>query len=238
MSAEEVERPFKGSPRNPWLKDLIEAKRRAFDNPNQASSDPRFAGWHQRGYLPHRDDSGLIQFVTIQLKDACPAELRAEWQMTLAGEKDTKQRQWLEACLEKGNGKCLLNHPELARTVDAALRYHHGLRYELRAWVIMPNHVHALLAMRGIPLSQIVGNWKRFTSRQAEKLLGNVGAGGIWAADYWDTYMRDGEHEKRVIRYIENNPCKAGLMLDPRQWVCGSARYRGDDGILRVPKGE
>ncbi|MCC7377330.1 MAG: transposase [Verrucomicrobiales bacterium] len=196
----------------------------------------RFAGWHERGYLPHRDESGLTQFVTFQLEDACPAELRAQWHKTLAGEKDAKQRQWLESCLEQGRGKCLLKHPELASTVDAALRFHNGHRYELRAWVVMPNHVHVLLVLRDMPLGRVVGHWKRYTSRKAAKIIGNSVSGGIWAADYWDTYMRDAEHERRVVRYIENNPTKAHLVLDPCQWDWGSARFRGDDGVLRVKK--
>lgn len=48
------------------------------------------------------------------------------------------------------------------------------------------------------------------------KLPGKRGA--FWAEDYFDTYMRDDKHQQKTIRYIENNPTKAKLVLDPKDW--------------------
>ncbi|MBL9135952.1 MAG: transposase [Verrucomicrobiales bacterium] len=236
MSVEEnAGKRFQGLPRNPGLRRFIEGKRQTANLLPTISRGFAFAGWHERGYLPHRDESGLTQFVTFHLADAYPAELRAEWSSLLAGEKDPDRRRWLEGCLDRGRGSCWLGDDRVARIVEQALRFHHGQRYELLAWVIMPNHVHALVRTGDVPLGRIIGNWKRFTSREASRILMDRGQGGIWAPDYWDTYMRDSQHEQRVLRYIENNPAKARLVLDPRQWAWSSARYRGEDGQLRLP---
>jgi len=43
-----------------------------------------FKGWHERGYLPHCDKPGLIQFVTFRLWDSLPASRRGEWEHLLA----------------------------------------------------------------------------------------------------------------------------------------------------------
>jgi REP element-mobilizing transposase RayT len=105
-------------------------------------------------------------------------------------------------------------------------------RYELRAWVIMPNHVHVLFKVGMTPMSEIVGAWKTHTGRLANKLLGKRGA--FWATDYFDTYMRDPEHERKTVRYIENNPTKSKLVVDPKDWAWSSARFRDQHGALRL----
>ena len=39
-----------------------------------------FLGWHERGYLPHCDFPGLVQFVTFRLADSMPASSCGEWE--------------------------------------------------------------------------------------------------------------------------------------------------------------
>ena len=67
-----------------------------------------FRGWHERGYLPHRDEPGLTQFVTFHLADSLPASLRHEWAALLEIEDDRRRRQSYEAYLDKGRGECVL----------------------------------------------------------------------------------------------------------------------------------
>lgn len=98
----------------------------------------------------------------------------------------------------------------------------------------MPNHVHVLFKVGGEAMSEIVGAWKKHTGRLANQLLGKSGA--FWAEDYFDTYMRDMEHEKKTVRYIENNPAKAKLVQDPADWPWSSARFRDSVGMLRPPE--
>jgi hypothetical protein len=57
--------------------------------------------------------------------------------------------------------------------------------------------------------------------------------GEFWQADYWDTFMRDGEHELETRKYIESNPAKACLVLDPKTWPWSSARFRDEFGVLK-----
>ena len=46
--------------------------------------------------------------------------------------------------------------------------------------------------------------------------------------------MRDEEHERKTVRYIENNPAKARLVLDPKAWPWSSARLRDNYGRLQL----
>jgi len=43
---------------------------------------------------------------------------------------------------------------------------------------------------------------------------------------YWDSYMRDSEHESKTRLYIERNPTKAKLVTTLNEWPWSSARFR------------
>jgi REP element-mobilizing transposase RayT len=228
-----------GPPHNPGVRDLVEGKR-CWSPPKTADAKQGFRGWHERGYLPHRDELGLTQFVTFHLADSFPESLRSEWEHFARIEDDREQRKQLEAYLDKGRGECHLRRPEIAKLVEDNFRQFgescgsqsRAPRYALRAWVIMPNHVHVLFKVGTVSMADIVGAWKKHTGRLANKLLAKRGA--FWAEDYFDTYMRDAEHEQKTARYIENNPTKAKLVLDPKEWPWSSARCRDEYGGLRL----
>lgn len=232
-----------GPPHNPGVRELVERKRRWSFAPKTENVRQGFRGWHERGYLPHRDEPGLTQFVTFRLADSFPESLRSEWEDFLKLEDDREQRKQLEAYLDKGRGGCHLRQPGIAQLVednfrnfsnfcDSQNRAPEAPRYELRAWVLMPNHVHVLFKVGTVPMSETVGAWKKHTGRLAHKLLGKQGT--FWAEGYFDTFMRDAEHERRTIRYIENNPTKAKLVLDPKEWPWSSARLRDEMGVLKL----
>ena len=62
-----------------------------------------------------------------------------------------------EAYLDKSGGECWLKRLEMGDLVANALRFFDGDRYRLDAWVVMPNHVHALMqAKPGHGLQRIV----------------------------------------------------------------------------------
>jgi putative transposase len=220
-------------PYNPGLRDLVQGKRSWSRSLNEEERKSGFRGWHERGYLPHRDEPGLVQFVTFRLADAFPEKLRAEWASLLQIEDDRRRRKELEAYLDKGRGACHLRQGEIARLVEDSLRFRHGLDYELLAWVVMPNHVHLLFKVLAVPMAQLVGAWKGYAAKEANRTLGRDGK--FWQDGYWDTFMRSEEHERRARKYIEANPVKAGLAVTAREWPWGSARFRDDYERLCLP---
>jgi putative transposase len=222
-----------GPPHNPGVRDLVEGKRARSGPLAQDEIRRGFLGWHENGYLPHRDEPGLVQFVTFRLADAFPADLRAEWEGLLKIEDDRKRRVELEAYLDRGRGECHLRRSAVARLVEGALFFRHGADYDLRAWVVMPNHVHLLFSVQDVPMWRLVDAWKGYTAKEANKMLGRTGS--FWQEGYWDTYMRDCEHEARTRHYIEHNPTKAKLVALPREWPWSSARLRDAYERLCLP---
>ena len=201
----------------------------------QDSNEQGFTSWRQRGYLPHRDEPGLIQFVTFRLNDSLPESRCHEWKAFLRIENYRQQRTQLEEYLDRGHGKCWLRQPAIAALTEGALRYFDGQRYQLLAWVIMPNHIHVLVEVWQTPMAKILRSWKGYIAHAANKVLQRQGS--FWEREYWDTYMRNEEQLARARRYIEQNPVKAGLIREPKGWLWGSARFRGEDWKLVLPRG-
>src|SRR5437773_10912698 len=120
-----------GPPHNPGVRDLVEGKRRWSSPPRPPDAKRGFRGWHERGYLPHRDEPGLTQSVTFRLADSLPESLRSEWEHLWKIEDDQQRRTELEMYLDRGRGECYLRRPDIAQIVEDAVRFFHGERY---AW--------------------------------------------------------------------------------------------------------
>ncbi len=89
----------------------------------------------------------------------------------------------------------------------------------------MPNHLHFLLTrLENLKLWKIMQSLKSYTSHESNKVLGRTGQ--FWIEDYFDRFIRDGEHFRRTVKYIENNPVKARLCKKPEDWPFSSAWFR------------
>ena len=193
-------------------------------------SHPSPRGWHSRGYLPHFEAGDeVIQSLTFRLADTLPRSLLEAWRNELAviesARRETELRLRIERELDAGCGPCWLADSQLADLVENAMLHFDGERYRLLAWVVMPNHVHALIQpFQDHSLSQIVGSWKSFTATLANRYLGRVGR--FWQADYFDRFIRDDVHYEQAKEYIEMNPVKAGLCDLPADWPWSSASRR------------
>jgi REP element-mobilizing transposase RayT len=236
---------------NPHL-DRVEHELRSSGIKPEASN-PLRSGIHTRGYLPHVKREGASYFVTFRLADSLPREAllkleaeRAERLHCLHAQKDAARklgptvvritediedierdfRRQIERYLDQSGGECWLRRPEIADCVANAIRFFDGQRYVLKAWVVMPNHVHAVLwPMPNHNLSRIVQSWKRYTSREANKLLHRTGE-TFWQPEAFDHWIRNDEEHARCCRYVIFNPVKARLCAAPEDWRWSSA-WRG-----------
>ena len=223
-------------PYNPGLQKLVEGKQAWAVRLGEDAKAKGFLGWHQRGYLPHYDAPGVTQILTLRLVDSLPASRRGEWEALLKVEDHRERRRRLEAYLDRGLGECWLRQPTIAKLTEDALRFFDGQRYQLAAWVVMPNHVHLLVDVWETPLAELVKSWKSFTAREANPLLGR--SGEFWEREYLDTVIEDEKNRRTATRYVENNPTKAGLVLEPKDWPWSSARFRDKYGVLKYPSAQ
>jgi len=198
------------------------------------ASQSTHRGWYSRGYLPHCDYPGLLQSITYRLADSLPAaaleRMDAELRSLPPQRRDRERRQRIEDWLDAGHGCCVLREPEAAACVVENWRHFAGERYDLIAWVVMPNHVHLLIRVyEGVSLGKIVQSWKSYTGRRIRAMMEESRASapqsqGVWMREYWDRYVRDERHFEAVVRYIHDNPVKAGLVGKAEDWPWSSAR--------------
>lgn len=192
-------------------------------------------GWRFRGYLPHVDTPHAIQHITYRLADSLPKEAltRIEQEvLTLPiKEQDIERRRRIDAYLDAGHGSCVLRRPEAAYIIIETWFRFDGERYRLLAFVVMPNHCHALIeCIDACPLWKIVNSWKSYTARRINAhVRGGEGRARarhsqtLWQREYWDRYIRDERHFVATKNYIENNPVTAGLAKAPEEWPWSSA---------------
>ncbi|WP_058554458.1 transposase [Thiohalocapsa sp. ML1] len=182
-------------------------------------------GWYSRGYHPHLNTPGLVQSVTTHLGDSMPRATLLRL-MAETEHDDVARRRRLEDLLDAGHGACWLRRADIGALVEDALLAGDGEHYRLLAWVVMPNHLHVVIeTLPAVALADVVRSWKGPTARAANLLIGRSGA--FWERDYYDRYIRDDGHLAAVVRYVERNPVKAGLVARAEDWPFGSARRRG-----------
>ena len=172
------------------------------------------------GNLPHWRQSGTTYFVTFRTADSLPKEKldqweteRVEWLRTHpephsdADRRDYYERfpERLQHWLDEGYGACALARPELKKIVEDALRHFDDDRYELGEFVVMPNHVHALVTpLNEHELSAILHSWKSYTATAINKRLGQAGA--FWQKESFDHIVRSPASLEKFAQYIRDNP--------------------------------
>lgn len=133
-----------------------------------------------------------------------------------------------------------------------------GLR--LHAWCIMSNHIHFVAAAKNKDLSNVLRDFKTFTSNQLVKAVKNnrlesrrewmlrvfseQGRANsrnqqyqFWRQDNHPEELYSGPFTFQKIDYIHNNPVEAGIVLNPWEYLYSSARdyYEGRKcGLIEV----
>ena len=162
------------------------------------------------------------------------AQSRSKIGAPFVTEAGRERRRRLESYLDRGMGECWLRQPAIAELTEGALRFFDNKRYRLAAWVVMPNHLHVMVEIWDVPMGEVIKSWKDFVCKKANKLLKRQGT--FWEREYLDTAIENEKHRQTAIRYIENNPTKARMVLEPKQWPWSSARFRDEYGVLKLPR--
>lgn len=91
-----------------------------------------------------------------------------------------------------------------------------------KAWVILPEHMHWLLAPGNKDYSDVVGVFKRGVGAELKR-VGAIRRGTrLWQDRFWEETIRDEAHYGRCIEYMHWNPVKHGLAVSAREWPYSS----------------
>ena len=187
-------------------------------------------------HLPHWRQDGGTYFVTFRLADSLPQSklkelelFKADWERrhrSVPFGNDPEGLAYevmrrIEAWLDQGMGSCVLRTRDVSAILADAILRDDAREQEVGCYVIMPNHVHALvrpLIPATLPLEMILQRWKGGSSCQINRRLSRSGT--LWQRESYDRIIRDEEHLYRAVQYIGRNPQLAGLSpADYRLWI-------------------
>ena len=191
---------------------------------------------YSRGYLPHHQAPRRLQSITYRLADSLPRELLQQLltrrpPITAPDKaREADYRKKLEGILNAGHGSSLLGHPAVAAEQVRIWKEDAPAHYDLIAFVVMPTHVHLLVALAdGEKLGATVRRWKLRLNNAVRHLHANGQLNGltpphpIWHDEFHDRDIRDTTHLQYAINYIHQNPVKAGLCPCAEMWPWSSA---------------
>ena len=104
-----------------------------------------------------------------------------------------------------------LTQPKIAAALlDSVKFYATKRRWHFAIFLMMPDHLHALLASPADkPVSDVIGDWKRWHTLRT---------GVRWQENYFDHRIRTDAEWDEKFRYIRNNPVVKGLCEKPADW--------------------
>ncbi len=110
-----------------------------------------------------------------------------------------------------------MQRAECAQAVVATLQHFDGEEYLLGDYVVMSNHVHALVQPIGShACGEIVAAWKSCSARRINAVLGRKGT--VWMDESFDHLERSEVQLEKLRDYIRANPAKAGLKEGEYVW--------------------
>jgi REP element-mobilizing transposase RayT len=118
---------------------------------------------------------------------------------------DTRDRRPVFANLDLADAAAIVLHAHaVARGVG------------LHSYCLMPDHVHLLLEPSATcDIVTFVGEYKGL----AQRAVWQEGASGpLWQRSFWDHFLRADEAVERVAAYVVNNPVRAGMVAEWKQY--------------------
>ena len=117
----------------------------------------------------------------------------------------------------------------------ASLLYEYSKKFSvsLHAWVFMTNHVHLLAsphAIGGISnIMQSVGRrYVRYFNREYRR------SGTLWEGRFKSSLVQYEIYLLQCQRYIELNPVRAGMVLDPAEYIWSSYQCHALGKVIRM----
>jgi len=139
----------------------------------------------------------------------------------------------------------LVDHVEILRSAVRDVRYDHP--FEIVAWVVLPNHMHAIWQMPvgDRAYGQRWGDIKsRFTRamrranvisrpeiRHAKETLGHA---GVWQPRFREHAIHSADERQFYAEYCWNDPVKHGLVQDACEWPFSSVHRDQRDRMRRA----
>ena len=137
--------------------------------------------------------------------------------------------------MSRGNARATVFHDESDYDAFVGLLRRASMRLPMRvlAWCVMPNHFHLVLQ----PYRDgDLGRWMHWLlTAHVQRHRSRYGTvGRVWQGRFKAAPIQQDDHLAIVLRYVERNPLRAGLIDRAERWRWSSLRARtsGTDPLL------
>ena len=123
----------------------------------------------------------------------------------------------------------LTNENLAPKLLASAIEYARRQIWWPTLFLIMPDHIHALLSFNmGCKISRVIGDWKKWH---------NVHHAVKWQENFFDHRLRRDESLEEKALYIRRNPVVKGLCSTPEEWpwILDNAAVHKALGGTRAP---
>jgi putative transposase len=103
--------------------------------------------------------------------------------------------------------------------------------WQVLDWCLIPNHYHLLIQLTDNGLSAGMRELNGCFSRWSNLRTGRTRTGHVFRNRFGSVEISDDGHLFEVMRYIPNNPVKAGLVNSAEEWRWSG--YRATIGVTR-----
>lgn len=187
------------------------------------------AHYHRRN-LPHIYIPERSYFITFRLKGSLPLKKLYELRNILEAKNKAQNKSEVYNINKKffdeydrsldytNNGPKFLCADKIINIIIDSFKYYDQRDYSLVCVCIMPNHVHVLFTLleKSRSLDKIMQSIKRYSASQINRHLNRSGT--LWQPESYDHIIRDEDEYFNVVRYILDNPIKAGLTENRLEW--------------------
>ncbi|MEZ5358332.1 MAG: transposase [Candidatus Zixiibacteriota bacterium] len=139
-------------------------------------------------------------------------------------------------CVTYERQPLLIKNFDLLKKAAIRLVKKHSIKIE--AYIILPDHIHALINIEDYDISEILHRFKTSFSAQFYKRHHTK---RVWQKRFWDHIIRDQDDWNHHLDYIHYNPAKHGYISDPKAWQYSSINrfkeyYPNDWGVHKEIK--
>lgn len=140
--------------------------------------------------------------------------------------------------INRGNNRATVFHTraEYAAFVDLFMAAQVRVRLDLLAVCLMPNHFHIVARSAS---AHGISRWMHWllTTHTSRIRRDQESTGRIWQGRFKAFPIQQDGHLLTVMRYVERNALRAGLVRHARDWEWSSLAWRfgGDDELLCQP---
>ena len=109
-------------------------------------------------------------------------------------------------------------------------RARNRVAFDLHAWVVLPDHFHAIVDSKDADISGIMQRIK-MSFAASWRVRMSTKRGRVWQHRFWDHVIRDETDLNAHIDYIHYNPVKHSLANSPFDWQQSSIHQFHKEGF-------